>query len=124
VFDILERIKISYRKNVYSDRVFLYSKIGVAARFFLASLEKTLHLTNDIAIKYRITLSDESLKLVRAFFAFGKRESRMGVAPGCTARGSKCQTARHRDAELAFTLDAMDFWRSENGVYGLVAIQD
>lgn len=51
-------------------------------------------------------------------------ESRLGVARGYTARGSECQTTRHCDAALAFTLDAMDFWRSENGVYGLVAIQD
>lgn len=80
---------------------------------------------NDIAIKYRITSIDESLRLVRAFFAFGKRafedrrrfrmhSPRVGVSNGSASR----------DAALAFTLDAMDFWRSENGVYGLVAIQD
>lgn len=45
------------------------------------------------------------------------------VARGCTTRRSGCQTARHRDVALAFALDAMDFWRSENGVYGLVAVR-
>lgn len=113
-------------------RLFYKNSLKTKTRFKFSIAQQNIFtnifssfLTRDVAIKYRVTSIEESFKrfvyhpssLLESAF----RSTTMGVVVrGYTAQKSNVKRLSTATLHRCSVLDAMNFWRSENEVYGLV----